>query len=236
MSTQQPGVPPQERKSLPKDTPGKPETTMHKVMEVGTGIMQSFAPIKKIDMHLSGFAFYNGQPDRQVELHHYCSRVNDEVIQCAVYESEKPDARLLGIEYVISEGIFKSLPADEQLYWHSHATDIKSASFVAPELPEAMQRPLAEELANTYGKTFLMWQVDRGDTLPLGPPQLMMVCTCTEQWKPELFAHREKRLGLDAAKTREARKDIDAHPVQGQADHWTKQTPLQCTMAPITKM
>ncbi len=35
-------------------------------MEVGTGMMQSFAPIKQIDMHLSGFAFYNGQPDRQV--------------------------------------------------------------------------------------------------------------------------------------------------------------------------
>jgi hypothetical protein len=35
-------------------------------MEVGTGMMQSFAPVKQIDMHLSGFAFYNGQPDRQV--------------------------------------------------------------------------------------------------------------------------------------------------------------------------
>ena len=137
----------------------------------------------------------------KVELHHYCSRVNDEVTQCAVYESDKSDARLLGVEYVISERLFRSLPEDEQIYWHSHATDIKSgthnichffllcslvrcvfttrllaaASFIAPGLPETMQRPLAQELANTYGKTFLMWQVDRGDVLPLGPPQLMMV-------------------------------------------------------------
>merc|ERR1712108_34235 len=120
-------------------------------------------------MHLSGFAFYNGQPDRQVELHHYCSRVNDEVTQCAVYESDKSDARLLGVEYVISERLFRSLPEDEQIYWHSHATDIKSASFIAPGLPETMQRPLAQELANTYGKAFLMWQVDRGDVRSCSP-------------------------------------------------------------------
>lgn len=62
----------------------------------------------------------------QVELHHYCSRVNDEVTQCAVYESDKADARLIGIEYVISERLFKSLPQEEQVFWHSHATDIKS--------------------------------------------------------------------------------------------------------------
>jgi len=235
MSTQLPGVPPQEQKSQPSDTPGKGKTTMHKIMEVGTGMMQSFAPIKQIDMHLSGFAFYNGQPDRQVELHHYCSRVNDEVTQCAVYESDKSDARLLGVEYVISERLFRSLPEDEQIYWHSHATDIKSASFIAPGLPETMQRPLAQELANTYGKTFLMWQVDRGDVLPLGPPQLMMVCTRTEQWKPELFAHRDQRLGIDSEKIREARKDLDAHPVQGLADHWTTRPPLQCCVTPVNK-
>jgi hypothetical protein len=54
--------------------------------------------------------------------------VNDEVTQCAVYESDKPDARLLGIEYVISERLFSSLPESEQVFWHSHQTDIKSGT------------------------------------------------------------------------------------------------------------
>jgi hypothetical protein len=138
---------------------------------------------------------------------------------------------------------------------------LAAASFIAPGLPETMQRPLAQELANTYGKTFLMWQVDRGDVLPLGPPQLMMVrplhayscgtyrtlmltlrlfldpqvCTRTEQWKPELFAHRDQRLGIDSEKIREARKDLDAHPVQGLADHWTVRPPLQCCVTPVNK-
>lgn len=67
----------------------------------------------------------------KVELHHYCSRVNDEVTQCAVYESDKSDARLLGVEYVISERLFRSLPEEEQIYWHSHATDIKSGTHMS---------------------------------------------------------------------------------------------------------
>jgi hypothetical protein len=40
--------------------------------------------------------------------------------------------------------------------------------------------------ANTYGKTFHTWQVDRGDVLPLGPPQLMMSATADGQVKPTL--------------------------------------------------
>lgn len=34
---------------------------------------------------------------------------------------------------------------------------------------------------STYGKTIHTWQVDRGDTLPLGAPQLMMSPTADGQ-------------------------------------------------------
>jgi hypothetical protein len=43
--------------------------------------------------------------------------------------------------------------------------------------------------ANTYGKTFHTWQVDRGDVLPLGPPQLMMSATADGQVQPTLHVH-----------------------------------------------
>lgn len=38
-----------------------------------------------------------------------------------------------------------------------------------------------KELIGLYGKTFHFWQVDRGDPLPLGLPQLMMSYTRDEQ-------------------------------------------------------
>lgn len=37
------------------------------------------------------------------------------------------------------------------------------------------------ELVGSYGKTFHFWQVDRGDELPLGMPELMMSFTKDDQ-------------------------------------------------------
>lgn len=38
-----------------------------------------------------------------------------------------------------------------------------------------------QEIVGLYGKTFHFWQVERGDTLPLGRPELMMSCTQDSQ-------------------------------------------------------
>jgi hypothetical protein len=38
-----------------------------------------------------------------------------------------------------------------------------------------------KEVIGLYGKTYHFWQVDRGDMLPLGKPELMMSFTRDEQ-------------------------------------------------------
>jgi len=38
-----------------------------------------------------------------------------------------------------------------------------------------------KKVIGLYGKTYHFWQVDRGDTLPLGKPELMMSFTKDEQ-------------------------------------------------------
>lgn len=38
-----------------------------------------------------------------------------------------------------------------------------------------------KEVVGLYGKTYHFWQVDKGDALPLGQPQLMMSFTKDEQ-------------------------------------------------------
>jgi hypothetical protein len=35
-----------------------------------------------------------------------------------IYDSDKPDARLIGIEYVVNEEVFIKLPEEEKKYWH----------------------------------------------------------------------------------------------------------------------
>jgi hypothetical protein len=54
-----------------------------------------------------------------------------------------------------------------------------------PHVPNAIwevaETEEMKEVIGFYGKTFHFWQVDRGDTLPLGMPELMMSVTGKEQ-------------------------------------------------------
>ena len=61
----------------------------------------------------------------QVEAHHYCSCANEEVRQCVIYDSADSNARLIGIEYIISRRLFESLPEEEKKLWHSHTYEVR---------------------------------------------------------------------------------------------------------------
>jgi hypothetical protein len=61
---------------------------------------------------------------QQVEAHHYCGCPSDEFRQCVIYDSDKPDARLIGIEYIISRRLFQGLPQEEKKLWHSHKFEV----------------------------------------------------------------------------------------------------------------
>jgi hypothetical protein len=70
-----------------------------------------------------------------------------------------------------------------------------------PNVPNAVweiaETEEMKEVIGLYGKTYHFWQVDRGDTLPLGRPELMMSFTKDEQVSdsspnPSQEARREK--------------------------------------------
>lgn len=58
----------------------------------------NFLPIGHIHAHVSGIHFYNGDMSRQIIVEHYCSHWSDEVLQCVLYDSNTPGARLIGVE------------------------------------------------------------------------------------------------------------------------------------------
>ena len=161
-------------------------------LEAGAEMLQSEAPLRSIHAHVCGFHFYNGEPQRQVIAHHYCSHRGEEFLQCVIYDSDKPDARLIGIEYIISAKLFQTLPEEEKKLWHSHVYEVKSGSLIAPRLPDLAENELMKKLIGTYGKTWHTWQVDRGDQLPLGIPKLMMGFTADGQANPQMVADRDK--------------------------------------------
>ena len=63
-----------------------------------------------------------------MEAHHFCACPNEEVRQCIIYDSDKPNARLIGTEYIISDKLFETLPEEEKVYWHSHKYEVSSGT------------------------------------------------------------------------------------------------------------
>ena len=198
-----------------------------RVLEPGAELLQSEAPLSAIHEHVCGLHFYSGDINRQVIAQHYCSHVSRDVRQCVIYDSDKKHARLVGIEYIISSKLFKELPAEEKKLWHSHVYEVKSGQLTAPRIPEAAEMELMKGFVGTYGKTWYTWQVDRGDKVPLGIPQLMMAFIADGQVNPELLADRDKEYGISSEEKKRSRADIGAPAIQPGSDAWQRGEAIQ---------
>ncbi|KAL9662213.1 hypothetical protein QQ045_027045 [Rhodiola kirilowii] len=204
-------------------TPGKPMSVGELMLDKGAQIMQSLNPIKQMKQHACTFALYSHDMSRKIEVHHYVTRLNQDFCQCAVYDSDEAHARLLGIEYIVSDRIFESLEAEEQKLWHSHAYEIKSALWVSPSIPEVIARPELANFAKTYGKFWCTWQIDRGDRLPLGAPSLMMSPQAVDisQVERAMIERRDDKYNISTDALKQGRVEM-AEPewINPNADYW----------------
>lgn len=215
--------------------PGAEESTKTKMLETGAKVLQSKAPLNALNVYVDGFHFHNGNMDRQVEAHHYCNVVNEDLIQCVIYDGNGEKARLMGVEYIVSEKIFQTLPQDEKKLWHSHAYEVKSGQLLAPSIPETFEHELMEKLASTYGKTWHTWQAEQPNmTLPLGHPELMMGFTADGQINPALVNDRDKRFNISTSAKRQDRADIPTPGIQPGADAWETGQAVQLQLVPLS--
>ncbi|GAA5915224.1 hypothetical protein JCM5296_005902 [Sporobolomyces johnsonii] len=201
--------------------------------------LMSFTPINQIHQHLSGLHCYADDRSRAVSAHHFCScapgHETGKVRQCIIYDSDKADARLIGIEYVIHHDIFVSLPEEEKQYWHSHKYEVesgqltlKSKNFVPTVAEDVAEQSAMKELhqANLRQacwrfffagaaviahhfflplQTIHTWAIDSSPSLPLGPPRLMMAFTDDAQVSPSVISTVESVEHKSLAHKREIR-------------------------------
>lgn len=206
----------------PVTPPGAPETAKTQALEAGAVALQNKPPIEAINAYLDGFHFYNGRMGEQMEAHHYCSILNEDVTQCVIYDGNVKEAKIMGVEYIVSAKLFATLAPEEKALWHSHVHEVKSGQLVAPGIPDLAEKELMKKLVGTYGKTWHTWHTDQGKTLPLGVPQLMMGFTADGQHNAAMVAERDRRLQVDSAAKRKQREDIAAPAIDPGADAWQK--------------
>jgi Protein of unknown function (DUF1264) len=129
---------------------------------------------------------------------------------------------------MITPKIYNTLPKAERELWHSHIYEVKSGTLIMPApsgVPDtvwqAAENSEMKDIIPLYGKAYHLWQVDRGDTVPLGQPQLVGSITSDamlDSVHPKgraLVTERDQRFGVDHERKAQARASIpdpEIHP------------------------
>ncbi|CRG84403.1 hypothetical protein PISL3812_01695 [Talaromyces islandicus] len=214
------------------DPAGSPLTTKSRVLETAAGAIQDLRPVKQICAYLHAFHVYASDQTRAVEAHHYCSHITEDIRQCLIYDSNSANARLIGIEYMITPKLYETLEPAERRLWHSHIYEVKSGMLIMPSpagTPEtvwqAAETSEMRDVIGLYGKTYHLWQPDRGDAVPLGEPQLMLSFTSDSDVAKvkagginAFLQDRDQRFGVSSEKKAKAREDIEVPEKHPDAD------------------
>lgn len=204
---------------------GGEKSTKTGVLETGAAILQTNAPLSGMDIYLDGFHAAREDGAHQMEAHHFCRQVNEDFAQCVLFDGNTADANLIGIEYIVSEKLFDSLPGAERAYWHPHNGEILSGQLIAPGLPAAAEKELMKSKMNSYGKTWHTWDTPsaltgHGNNLPTGKPMLMWSINRYGELEDRFVKSRDARLGIDTNEISKSRQDLLplAKPQQGVDD------------------
>ncbi|XP_078431768.1 oil body-associated protein 2B-like [Wolffia australiana] len=203
--------------------PGKETTAVSAALDAGAAMIQSMKPIGEFRQHACTFALCAHDPAQQIEVHHFVSRLTEDVLQSAVYDSDLPSARLIGVEYIVSERVFEGLEEEEKKLWHSHAYEVKAGLWVCPRVPEALAKPELRQMAKSYGKFWCTWQVHRGDRLPMGAPALMVSPQAVPHLtvKPDRVKKRDDAYRIASDELKQARVEMEeAKWIDPSSDHW----------------
>jgi hypothetical protein len=86
--------------------------------------------------------------------HHYCKVLaSDPVIQCLIYESTEPNARLSQVEFIVAKKLTRNQVSlkDWNKNWHDHTIEIASGRVQVLDLPPDKAKEVADLVSTTDG-------------------------------------------------------------------------------------
>ena len=162
------------------------------------------APVAGMHAHFCGIHIAKKNPKFQLIAQHYCGPLNEDTHQCLLFDSCEKNAKLLGVEYIISDKLFQGLPDTEKKYWHPHTYEVLAGGLIAPSMKPEDEMKFMKYILTTWGKTWHTWP-DPTTPVPMGEPLLMWAVTGDGQVDDKVVAARDKQFGVSVTKIRETR-------------------------------
>lgn len=166
--------------------------------------MDLMAPAKNSHLHFCGIHIAKANPKFQVITQHYCGARSEDMHQCLLYDSCDKNAKLLGVEYIISDKLFQTLPPEEKKYWHVHTYEVLAGGLTGPGMKLDDENAFMKYIMTTWGKTWHTWP-DPKTPVPMGEPLLMWSLTGDGQADEKVIAERDKLFGVNCQEIRERR-------------------------------
>lgn len=139
------------------------------------------APIEEVlhcPLAFAGVHLLKETPAHAQAAYHFCKPVNADLSQCLLYDGPGPDARLIGVEYLVSDAVHQTMPAEEQAYWHDHKYEVDAGLLRSlTERGEAEKKTMAG-VRTLWGKVYHTWV--SGQSYPSGPARLFWSVTGDE--------------------------------------------------------
>ncbi len=123
-------------------------------------------------LHIDAKKHFPGNED--MIAHHHCKPVSGLVAECQLYDGDADDARLVGVEVIVSPETYNSFPDEEKALWHYHKTEIPKVEATLPDLSPEEAAQIVKSLEETYGKLYILWDPSKQD-LPTGEPGLTVL-------------------------------------------------------------
>lgn len=129
-------------------------------------------------LHIDALKHFGPGHPAQI-AHHWCKGgLTGGVLECQIYDSDAPNARLVEIETIVPTAVWKTFPKSEQALWHYHRVEIPLVHATLPGMPLAQQKKVVASLMETYGKIWMLWdpQSTKGGW-PTGTPSIVVLPT-----------------------------------------------------------
>src|SRR5208337_1893213 len=162
----------------------------------------SASPLAGHHVHFCGIHTAKNNPKFILTTQHYCaghfSTGHDDMFQCVLFDSTGANAKLLGVEYVISNATYRALPEAEKKYWHPHTYEVLAGGLIAPSMKPADELAFMKALLTTWGKTWHTWP-DPQTPIPMGEPLLMWSGGRDGLIDEDLVASRDRNFRVSSA-------------------------------------
>jgi hypothetical protein len=139
------------------------------------GVKAPVAEVLHCPLAFAGVHLQKDRPANAQVAYHFCKPLNDDVSQCLLYDDTGPDARLIGVEYLVSDAVYRAMPAGERAYWHDHKYEVDARLIRSLTQSGDEEAKTLAQVRTLWGKVYHTWA--EGDDYPRGPARLFWSVT-----------------------------------------------------------